>query len=355
MPESANSPRPGPLSRIPLFWRLQLASWSGFSLLVLPLKQVFYGSLPGSLLVTAYQLPLALVCSTGLHWLFRRLRVEQQGFIRVAITVVAACLTATSADIMLSLLLNRLFGLEHQTGLPQSGLYAFRAAVYLIWCLGYFLIKSQLRNRELAFQAAVTEERHRLELLRYQLNPNFLAKSLATISHQIGINPATARAMTVRLGDFYQNTLRHTDREQTATIGDELALLRAYLEIEQLRAGPSALTLRYVVDDSLLPLPLPPVLLLPLAEKAAQTGGGRPGQPLEITVTVQRTDDGLILLEVSHSGRLDRSKPPFAVSNESGMAELRTSLDRYFAGKYRFNLSQDSFQVRATLCLPLTA
>lgn len=92
-------------------------------------------------------------------------------------------------------------------------------------------------NRAQAFQAAVAEERHRFELLRYQLNPGVLAKSLTTISHEINQNPAAARVMITQLADFYRNTIRQTDQRRPTTIGDEIVLLRAYLKIERLRLG----------------------------------------------------------------------------------------------------------------------
>jgi two-component system sensor histidine kinase AlgZ len=350
MPDSAPSLHPIPISRLSLFWQLQLAGWTGFSIFTLPLKQAFAASFWESAVITAFQLPLALACSIAMRWFFHRTKADRQDFTRIAVIVLVACLTAALADVSASILLNQFLGFELQVALPWSALYAFRLAVYLIWSLGYFLIKAQLRGRDQAFQAAVTEERHRLELLRYQLNPNFLAKSLATISHEIGINPAIARAMTARLAGFYQNTLRHTDRGQAPTIGDELALVRAYLEIEQLRLGSGALILHYAVDESLFTQPLPPVMLLPLAERAVRSKGS---QPMEITVTIQKSPEGQILLEISHSGRLDRSAPPFITTGEPGMAELRASLDQHFAGRYRLNLSQDSFQVRASLYLPL--
>jgi LytS/YehU family sensor histidine kinase len=131
-------------------------------------------------------------------------------------------------------------------------------------------------------------------------------------------------------------------------------MIRAYLDIEKLRLR-DLLKVNYIVDESLLSLPLPPVLLLPLAERAILSEGGTPETPMAITVTVRRSADGLVQLEVGHTGRLDRSNAPFASGEEPGITRMRASLDRHYAGRYRFDLSQDSFLVRATLFLPLTA
>lgn len=354
MPDSTPTSPFGDVFRSPRFWPLQLAAWTGFSLVALPLKLVFYESLRASLLISAYQLPLAVACSAGLRWFFRRLHVGEHGFTPSAFTILVACLAAGGADVAASVPLNRLLGIDLLLALPLPGVFAFRAAVYLIWSLGYLLLRAMIRSRTQAFQFAVGEERHRLELLRYQLNPNFLAQALATIAQQIEANPGAARTMAGRLGDFYQNSLRNSDSSRATTIGDELALIRAYLDIEQLRLR-ECLRVTYEVDDSLLPLPLPPALLLPLAERAILAAGGTLEKPLQVTVAVRRAADGLIVLEVGHTGRLDRSQAPFAGAEEPGVAQVRTSLERHFAGRYRFDLSQDSFFVRATVSLPLTA
>lgn len=349
-------PTPTALSaRASLFWQLQLTGWIGFSLLSLPLKHTVYESWQAALLITAYQLPLAVGLSCLLRLYYRTARPAQRSFWVGAVLVFLGCTAAGVSDVLISVPVNHALGYFGPEELLSSGLYFFRTATYVIWSLGYFLIKAVLMNRAQAFRAAVAEEKHRFELMRYQLNPTFLAKSLTTISHQIGTNPATARAMTSKLSEFYQATLRHIERGKAATIGDELTLLRTYLEIEQLRMGATSLVVRYDVDGRLLNLALPPVLLLPLAEKAVKEGRAAPGQPLEVTVTIQEAADGMTLLEVSHSGRIDSSNPPFAKPAEEGPADVRASLQRYFGDRYRLHLSQDSFRVRASLWLPLMA
>jgi hypothetical protein len=94
-------------------------------------------------------------------------------------------------------------------------------------------------------------------------------------------------------------------------------------------------------------------LLLPLAEKAVQDGRGTPAQPLEITVTVQRTPDELVMLEVANTGRFGPSRAPMPVAAAADVPDVRASLERNYPGRYRFSLSQDSLKARATVCVPL--
>lgn len=87
MSDSAHPTPNRPLSRLSLFWQLQLAGWTGFSLFTLPLKQAFSGSLQASVVMTALQLPLALACSTGIRWFFHQAKADRQNFPRTAVFV----------------------------------------------------------------------------------------------------------------------------------------------------------------------------------------------------------------------------------------------------------------------------
>ncbi len=351
MPATTRPTLTGPLSRVPLFWQLQLAGWGTLALLSLPLKQVAFGSLGSALLVTACQLPIGLVLSTGLRRFYRRAQPTRRSFTPAAMVLLAACAATGVLDAVLSTRLNSLLGVP-QSGLVGAALYFFRAAIYVMWSLGYFVIKAQLQTREQAFQAAVAEEKHRLELLRYQLNPRFLAQSLKAIGQEITDNPAAAHAMTQRLADFYQGMLRQSSQDRQATLGDEIALVRAYLQLEQLRQR-EALRVDFVIDESLLRLPLPPVVLLPLVEKAVQQGRGTPAVPLTITITARRNPDNILFLEVANTRRPHGTQTPFSQPAAAETVEIQPNLERHYPGQYRFVHSQDSLNERATLCLPL--
>lgn len=333
--------------RLSLFWQLQLVGWGALAVLSIPLKELAYGSLGAATLISAYQLPLSLALSAGLHRFYLQTRAFSRRPAGFVLLVLAGSALAGLVDTLVSVPLNHLLGIQAQTAVVESGMYFFRPAIYLIWSLAYLLIKTLRTARDQTFQAAITDERHRLELMRYQLNPDFLARSLSAISHEIGENPAIARGMTVRLAAFYQNTLRHTDQGQATTLGDELDLVRAYLDLEALRR-PGALHVDFAVDESLRSVPLPPVMLLPLAERAMKAGG-TPAAPLTVTVTAERTADGQVRLEVAHSG-----PPAPAATAVCEVSDVRARLEQLYPGQHSFSLRQDSFTTRATICLPLS-
>jgi hypothetical protein len=345
-------PAPSPV-KLSLFWQLQFAGWGAFAVLSLPLKQLAFGSLGSAALLTIYQLPLSLALSAALRRFYQWVQPARRSFARASLLVWVACAAICVVDTGVSIALARLRGISTQSELVEPALYFFRFAVYLGWSLAYFLIRAQLLARQQAFQAAVAEERHRFEILRHQLNPGFLAQTLATIAQEMTHNVATAHAMTLQLADYCQGALRQTAQKRPTTIGDEVALLRTYLELERLRQHGSLRT-RFEVDESLFDLPLPPILLLPLVEKALRSGGGGAEKPLEITVAIRRNPDGLVLFEIAHTHRPAGTRPPFAPA-ESEAVDVRANLERHYAGRYRLALSRDSLRERTTLCLPLGA
>jgi hypothetical protein len=349
MPHSRTSPPPY-LARLPGFWQAQFVGWLAFSALTLPLKQLAYESLHVSLLITAYQLPLALALTGLLRLVYQRTRPHERSFWTGAALVLGTCALAGLIDLAVSQPANAAIGAADTGKLTAPALLVFRGTIYLVWSLGYFLIKAQLASRQQAFQTAIADEQLRLQSLRYQLNPRFLASSLAAITDEIDADPAMARAMTLRLTNFYHTTLQQAERDTATTVRDEFELIRAYLGIESLRLGP-ALTVNYQVDDRLLDQPLPPLLVLPLAEQAVQQGRQALPKPFAIKVTAQLTPTNQMLIEVAHTGRLTGQVEPGGLP-ESDLLNLRARLSRHYADRHHFVLTQDSTRVRATLTLP---
>jgi two-component system LytT family sensor kinase len=153
-----------------------------------------------------------------------------------------------------------------------------------------------LREREILQLA--TEAR--LSALRAQLNPHFLFNALTTIGHLIEEAPPRALATLLRLTALLRAVLTRADGGLT-TLGDELDLVRDYLAIEGARFE-ERLTVRIEIDERLLDLPLPPLLLQPLVENAVKHGISprRRGGLVEVTaresgrtVTIAVRDTGV--------------------------------------------------------------
>jgi AcrR family transcriptional regulator len=154
--------------------------------------------------------------------------------------------------------------------------------------------KEQLQQQEVAqaTQQQRLAEAH-LKLLQAQMEPHFLFNTLSNILGLIDDRPAEARRMLANLTSYLRGSLQRT-REGATTLGDEVDLLRAYLEIQAVRMGGR---LHYAVEvaDELRPLPLAPLLLQPLVENAVRHGLEPRIEGGEVEVRASREGDGLVL------------------------------------------------------------
>ena len=98
-------------------------------------------------------------------------------------------------------------------------------------------------------------------------------------------NATAAGEMVTRLSEFCRWTLtRHT--EGMTTVGEEIEMLQAYLDIERTR-WQDGLKARVEVDPAARQDPLPQFLFLPLIENAIKYGGRTSPGLLEVTALVR--------------------------------------------------------------------
>ncbi len=122
--------------------------------------------------------------------------------------------------------------------------------------------------REQEMQKLATESE--LRALRAQLNPHFLFNALTTIGYLIQTSPAKAVDTLMRLTDLLRSVLKRLDQELT-TVGHEMDLIRAYLEIERMRFE-DRLTVHIDVPESVREVPIPALIIQPLVENAVKHG-----------------------------------------------------------------------------------
>lgn len=207
---------------------------------------------------------------------------------------------------------------------------------------------ARLRQLELdgKIAAQLGEEKARLEVLRYQLNPHFLYNSLNSIYGLLFENARDAGEMVLRLSDFCRATLTGATDELT-TLGAELAALRGYLDVEKVRWGDK-LRIEFAVEPGTETVRLPPFLLLPLVENAIKHGGRTSPGVLRLAIRARRVGAGLCL-EIANTGAW---LPPGARRPDSagiGLENLRQRLRRYYPDAHAFTTEGTDGWVTARL------
>lgn len=174
--------------------------------------------------------------------------------------------------------------------------------------ISYFFIS---RERIAATEAQIQEERIKrltsekdaaeanLRLLQAQIEPHFLFNTLSNILSLIDTDLGKGKSMLVDLIHYLRTSLTKA-REETATIGQEIEMIRAYLNIFAVRME-DRLRYRIEVPDTMRGLPFPPMLLQPLVENAVKHGIEPKIEGGEITIRAQK-NGGILRVEVADTG-----------------------------------------------------
>ncbi len=220
-----------------------------------------------------------------------------------------------------------------------------------------FLLSASVHYLVLTFENSRKAERNALELevlarnaelkaLRAQINPHFLFNSLNSISALTAGDPASARAMTLKLAGFLRLSMDYGARP-TIPLEQELALALEFLEIEKVRFG-SRLRVDIDVNAAAMSCAVPALLLQPLVENAVSHGiahlldGG--------TVRIGgRTSDNQLLLSVENP--VDPAAPG-GTGQGVGLDNVRQRLWRLHASAARVEARREGEVFVVALTLP---
>ena len=144
------------------------------------------------------------------------------------------------------------------------------ATMVEVWRSGAELAAAAEEGRIEEAQARRLAASSQLEMLRRQIEPHFLFNTLATIRRLHETDPEQGQHVLGRLFHYMSSTLGDA-KDQRSTLGDEIDLVVAYLEV-----CASRMTGRLLVgaelDLSLRALDFPPLVLATLAENAIKHG-----------------------------------------------------------------------------------
>jgi signal transduction histidine kinase len=160
----------------------------------------------------------------------------------------------------------------------------------------------QLREKERVEQELRTlATRAELKALKAQINPHFFFNALNTIAALIHTDPVLAEASVERLAEMFRYVLASSEQGQVP-LGEELAFVDGYLEIERARFGERLRVTRQI-DRRALSIPVPSLILQPLVENAVRHGQGEEGSVVldirveaagdEVTITISDEGPGM--------------------------------------------------------------
>jgi hypothetical protein len=174
----------------------------------------------------------------------------------------------------------------------------------------------------------------RLRLLQAQIEPHFLFNTLSNVLGLLESDPTKGKAMLEDLTRYLRASLSRT-RDRMTTLGQEMDLVRAYLDICKVRMEER---LRYTIEapDTLRDMPFPPMLVQPLVENAVRHGLENKMEGGEIWIRAE-DKDGCCRLVVSDTG----SGLTGDTVSGIGLANVKERLEALYEGKARLILEDN--------------
>ncbi|MBF5041953.1 sensor histidine kinase [Aggregicoccus sp. 17bor-14] len=295
--------------------------------------------------------PLALlmcalfVLFAPLAWrvLFPERLPASQGAVRLVLYA------ALGAGIVLTtgLVLPGLLGMGH-TFLTQRPTLLVAGALFLVggWGLGrdIGLTATLARERARAEALARAAEGAQLLALRSHLDPHFLFNTLNAIAEWCREDGAVAERAVLQLSEMLRAVLAGV-RASTWPLEQELALVETLFALHLLR-DPQRFTFALQVPPEVRALPVPPLLLLPLAENAVKHGPAA-GHAGALRLTAEPHGASHVLLQLENPG-------PYRGPREGsdGLPTLQRRLALAYGGQATLRLEEQGGRTCASLLLP---
>lgn len=209
-------------------------------------------------------------------------------------------------------------------------------------------LEAEARQSELSRQLAESK----LKLLQSQVEPHFLFNTLGS-AHQLAEKKAPEAARLIADLIRFLRTTTPSLRDETTTVAQDAAMVRAYLRIMQTRLG-ERLQWSVAIPEALDDAALPPGMLITLVENAIKHGieplpaGGR----IDVTAVQETELDGRrIVLTVADTGAGFVDAP---VGRGIGLTNIRERLALLFGARARLEIFANTPRgFVARLALPL--
>ena len=213
-------------------------------------------------------------------------------------------------------------------------------------------MSTELQNQfERSYQEQQALQQARVKALQSQINPHFLNNTLEVINWEARLAGDDRVSTMIEALSVMLNAALGRDGRSRIPLKEELGYVDAYLYIISQRLG-ERLVINREIDETLLELPVPRLILQPLVENAvehdlAQRHGGT------LAARVYRVGDEMVL-ESEHDGSLSAedlesirellasSVVDTEISGQVGLRNVRQRLELLYGQAGRLNIEQSA-------------
>ncbi|CCQ09603.1 probable two-component system sensor protein [Pseudoalteromonas luteoviolacea B = ATCC 29581] len=194
---------------------------------------------------------------------------KQLSHLRVSIQATCIGLSVVLHSIVMSVLVAKLDILSLE--ITDLSTFVFKNAFVSILLVSFFLFVLAIYTDNMRKIQSLSQAR--FQSLQARMHPHFLFNSLNAAAELTHVDPNAAEKMLIDLAKLARSSLLE---QSASTLHEEVALAKAYLDIEKWRLG-NRLEVHWQLDNALLDLKVPSLTLQPLLENAVKHGI----QPLE--------------------------------------------------------------------------
>ncbi len=197
----------------------------------------------------------------------------------------------------------------------------------------------EIREREFSKLAAEAE----LRALRAQINPHFLFNALTAIGYLIQTAPEKAFETLMKLTQLLRRVLKASG--EFSTLGEEIELVKSYLEIEQARFE-ERLKIEIVLAKDLEKMRVPSFVLQPLVENAVKHGISKTKQGGKIIISAlleNEKEQVFLKLSVFDSGAGENTNEILQNGRKGvGLNNIEQRLQNYYGNSAVLKIENES-------------
>lgn len=346
------------LSKIGAYWWCQAAGWGGNMLMNFFFAWTYNRDINAPFILRSFIIAVLGVLVT--HFMRRvimKLNMLQKPFEQQVIYFLLLTVVFSMILPFLSLSLFNLFDLFT----PEQRVYSFTRLLVgsaansfvtlLVWNLIYFIYHYVERYRmqqldALQMQSVVKELE--LKTIKAHINPHFIFNSLNGIRALVDEDPARARTAITELSNILRNSMQ-AEKQETVPFEKELAIVKDYLALEQMRFE-ERLMVSFDIDEDTLDQPVPPMMLQTLVENAIKHGISKNVSGGEIKITSRFVNDQHELV-IRNTGQLNGH----VNADGFGIASTQSRLKLLFGDNAGFSINDvNGNEVEAKVTMPVS-
>jgi len=211
------------------------------------------------------------------------------------------------------------------------------------------IAQSQTRIKEEQIKRLTSEKKlaeANLQILQAQIEPHFLFNTLSNVLSLLDTDKEKGKSMLMDFVHYLRTSLSKIRGDKT-TLGQEMEMIQAYLNIFKVRMGNR---LHYKIDlpEKLKANTFPPMLVQPLVENAIKHGLEPKIDGGEILISGE-AKDGILRLEVADTGDGFQGEKNFGM----GLSNIRERLQSLYGNSGRLLLEENQPNgLKATIEVP---